>query len=288
MLKSDFIPVAIDQWYERKQKDAKGEFYRKIAGQGPRNNFSQTTQGRYVCDAEGNLLAFNNNRGPEKIRAMMKAVLKEWKGRENVQPIQATQLDPEFDVRPPSNGLVLRVNAKVLSGYEHDPKSWKVAFEQSISRDNAWFTEQELTQLTQRIQQGGELPKKLMERVARFHLIDNTRGEPPRWRKDQIKQLKVSIDQGGKITGSVHLETADGKRGFVAKLLGVAQTSNGELKRFDLVAKGQFWGRGRFTGHAPEGKFPLAIAFRMADGTDPADNMIPHGAKGWVDGYYNN
>ena len=61
MLQEEFIPVALDQWYERRQQDAKGEFYRKIAAQGPRNDFEQTTQGHYVCDATGKLFGFNGN-----------------------------------------------------------------------------------------------------------------------------------------------------------------------------------------------------------------------------------
>jgi hypothetical protein len=44
-LKSRFVPVALDQAYQRRQNDAEGEFYRKIAGQGPRNDFDDTTQG---------------------------------------------------------------------------------------------------------------------------------------------------------------------------------------------------------------------------------------------------
>ena len=39
MLKNDFVPVAIDQWYQRQQQDNEGEFYRKVAGQGLRNDF---------------------------------------------------------------------------------------------------------------------------------------------------------------------------------------------------------------------------------------------------------
>ena len=64
MLKSRFIPVAIDQAYQRRQKDAEGEFYRKIAGQSPRSNFNSTTQGFYVATASGKLMLYNNNRDP--------------------------------------------------------------------------------------------------------------------------------------------------------------------------------------------------------------------------------
>jgi len=49
MLQTRFVPVAIDQAYQRRQKDTEGDFYRKIAGQGPRNNFQGTTQGFYIA-----------------------------------------------------------------------------------------------------------------------------------------------------------------------------------------------------------------------------------------------
>ena len=44
------------------------------------------------------------------------------------------------------------------------------------------------------------------------------------------------------------------------------------MTRFDIVAKGQFWGEGAHTPNAPKGKFPLAIAFSLAD---PKDNLYP-------------
>ena len=55
LLKTKFLPVALDQAYQRRQKDTEGEFYRKIASQSPRNNFNSTTQGFFVADAAGKL-----------------------------------------------------------------------------------------------------------------------------------------------------------------------------------------------------------------------------------------
>ena len=51
LLKTRFVPVAIDQAYQRRQQDAEGEFYRRIAGQGPRNDFRNTTQGMPIDPA---------------------------------------------------------------------------------------------------------------------------------------------------------------------------------------------------------------------------------------------
>ena len=75
MLKTRFVPVAIDQAYQRRQQDTEGEFYRKIASQGPRGNFNDTTQGFYIATASGALLLYNNNRNPAKIRRLMKKKL---------------------------------------------------------------------------------------------------------------------------------------------------------------------------------------------------------------------
>ena len=72
MLRTRFVPVAIDQAYQRRQQDAEGEFYRKIAGQGPRSNFQSTTQGFYIATAQGKLLLYNNNRDPVKVQRLMK------------------------------------------------------------------------------------------------------------------------------------------------------------------------------------------------------------------------
>lgn len=287
MLKEDFVPVAIDQWYHRRQQDAEGQFYRKIASQGPRNDFEQTTQGRYVCTAEGELLGFNNNRGPDRIGKLMRQALKEFNPNSvaKVAPINSDAVDPKYNFGPPENGLILRVHSKVLGGYK-PTEDWTSVFQQAIGRDNAWFTENEKARLLKCINEGGELPQPIVQRIARFHLIDNTRGEPPRWAPEEIKALTLSVDPSGVMRGKVHLETKDGKRGYEANLFGVIKSKDNEITQFDLVCRGEFWGTGPYTGFAPEGKFPLAIAFRIADGTDPSDAIAPHGTKGWVDGYY--
>ena len=68
---TEFVPIAIDQAYQRRQKDTEGDYYRKIAAQGPRD-LNGTTQGFYVASASGKLLLYNNNRDPEKVVRLMK------------------------------------------------------------------------------------------------------------------------------------------------------------------------------------------------------------------------
>ena len=49
---------------------------------------------------------------------------------------------------------------------------------------------------------GGELPESLKRRIARFHLIDNTRGEPMFWDVADIRKLDLRLE-GGKLTDGI-------------------------------------------------------------------------------------
>ncbi len=281
LLQTRFIPVAIDQAYQRRQQDAEGKFYRKIASQGPRSNFRSTTQGLYVADASGRFLGYTNNRGPKRAKSLMKKALADFRSSE-VTPLQKGTLDRRYNPRPPEGGLVVRVRAKVLGGYEETTDPWQRLFQTALSRDNLWITHEEHQAMSR-----GELPRRLQERIARFHLVDNTRGEPPMWRDAEIRHLEMQL-QDGKITGKVHLETQSGKRGFRASLLGFVEVDAGQVTRFDLIAKGDFWGAGRYTGGAPQGKFPLAVSLTLASGEQVADQIPPQGSRGWVRGYLEN
>ena len=290
MLQEQFIPVALDQWYERRQQDAKGEFYRKIAAQGPRNNFEQTTQGHYICDATGMLFGFNRNHVDlSNVRKLMKKTVEEFDAAsyENVKPIERGTPDSRFDVKPPADGLIVRVYSKILGGYEktENDNEYDAAFQKSIGQDNLWIQAEEKTALVKAVKENGEVPAAIARRLARFHLIDNTRGEPPRWTTEEIESMKLKLTDGI-ISGSAKLKTADGARGYEAKLYGRIELDGDKLTRFDLVADGIHWGEGQHTGRGPKDKFPLAVTFQLVDGTKLEHQAVPHGAKGWIGGYY--
>ncbi|MBC8353702.1 MAG: hypothetical protein H8E66_17020 [Planctomycetes bacterium] len=283
LLKTRFVPVAIDQANQRRQQDTEGDFYRKIAGQGPRSDFNGTTQGFYIATAAGKLLLYNNNRDPAKVRRLMKEKLAEFESsdaaRASTAAIKTTKVDERYNARLPEGGLVLRVQAKVLDGYEPTTNRWQSIFQSAMSRDNLWISASEHQELVR-----GQVPRSLQERIARFHLVDNTRGEPPMWKKEEIRRMDMQL-RNGRITGVAHLNTAREDRGYETQLLGVVDVKNGTIVRFDMVSKGDFWGAGAYTGGAPNGKFPLAISFTLADGTDIADDLPPQGSRGWLRGY---
>ncbi len=280
LLQTKFIPVAIDQAYQRRQQDGEGEYYRKIAGQGPRNNFNGTTQGLYIATADGKLLVYNNNRGPDRIERLMRRALEEFRP----VPTTLTKLgrpDPRWgQPTPPDGGLVVQVTSKVLAGYEKTDDHWRNIFQSALGLDNLWIRKDEHEALLR-----GNLSKSLLIRLARFHLVDNTRGEPPMWQPEDIRNLDLSITDGRVIKGTVHLETKSGNRGYQAKIVGVIESKGNKVVRFDIVSKGQFWGEGRYTRGAPKGKFPFAVAFKLAAKDDVFAKVPPQGSRGWMDGY---
>lgn len=186
LLKSEFISVAVDQAYQRRQKDTEGEFYRRIASQSPRKDFQNTTQGFYIADGTGHLFVYNNNRDPKKLLRLTKQSLGKFKADppSDVTAIQPETTDPRWNVKPPEGGLVVRVQARVLGGYEPTENVWRKIFQSALSRDNLWIGKAEHQELVE-----GLVPGSLLQRIARFHLVDNTRGEPPMWRESEIRKL---------------------------------------------------------------------------------------------------
>jgi hypothetical protein len=137
------------------------------------------------------------------------------------------------------------------------------------------------------------IPAAITYRLARFHLIDNTRGEPPMWTKPQVRSasLKLIVDAVTenevrlKLTGAILLATdADAKtaqRGYDVSLLGEIRyhPANRKLTRFDIVALGDHWGVGPYTGGARPGRTPLGVALELANPDKAADLVPPQAAR---------
>jgi hypothetical protein len=267
------VPVAVDQHIHRVLKDEEGELFAKVLKQAGRG-LEGTSQGVYVFSASGKLLAFANIAEAGAVNRLLNTALKKFDPTA-IGPLEGTKGCSPF-AELPVDGLVIDVTAKVLSGYE-GPAVERYA--NSLGRDHLWLRKDEAEAIAK-----GVLPESVQKRLVRFHLIDNTRGEPPMWREDEIKKLEMS-QRGGKLTGSIHLETKSGDRGYKADLLGFIEVKDGKVVRFDLVSKGQFWGEGNFTRNAPKGKFPFVVAFGLSNAKEAADRVPPQAARGNVKNY---
>jgi len=174
----------------------------------------------------------------------------------------------------------VRVCAKVMGGYDEPESHYQQIFQSALSRDNLWITKEEQASLV-----AGKFPQRLATRIAQLHLVDNTRGEGPLWKKAEVLASRFAIS-GDTITGSAEMKSLAGDRTYSTHLRGRILIQDGKVTEFNMVADGMFSGEGQYTGGAPKGQFPLAVSFTLADGTDLADSIPPQAARGWVDDYF--
>jgi hypothetical protein len=279
LLRSRFVPIAVDQHVHRNLKDEEGKWFAKVLRQANRG-LEGRSQGVYLFSPDGKLLAFSNTSDARSVQRLLATALERFDGTAEVELPVVSSSTKQYWHEPPEGGLVVSVATKVLAGYEAAESSRARAYRDSLGEDHLWVRRDEAQWLV-----AGEMPDSLIRRIARYHLIDNTRGEPPMWRESEVRRLDVVLS-GGRITGSVHLETASGDRGYQADLYGEVDVTDGRVSRFDLVAKGQYWGHGTFTRFAaPSGRFPVAVAFRLEDVDCAADRILPGGARGNLAAY---
>lgn len=274
-LRRDFVCVAVDAWYLNRRQDAEGEFYRKVVKQEPsRQDMNQSTQGKYALDADGRLFGFDNH-GSDRV-GRVKALIA--KARRDYAPSEAVaispgRLHPWFDRTLREGMVAVDVTARVLDAETREADPRKRMFLASLGRDHLWIRKDEVAALC-----AGTLPDSLVRRMSRFHLNDFTRGEPDMWAKEDLKKLDLTLKEG-RLTGSIHFEIPSGKRGYEARLLGFVEAKDGQLTRFDLVAKGEYWGKGRFVSSSIEGRFPVGVSFRLSDPKAEESKVPPQGSR---------
>jgi hypothetical protein len=307
MATEDYVPVAADDWYQRRRNDAEGEFFRGVADQGPRKGEGGSTrQGIYCLTADGKLLAYKNaGQSPDVMRETLRLGLREWEKLPDerrkpgaVKVDDAVKDDPQYARRPPPGGLIVKVYTRILDrdkgelcrGTCQTPGGEKAA------RDHLWLTEAEWKALVPANPAKGDrapMPPGVAERILRFHLTDNTRGEPPMWRREDIRSQEITLTVEEvtaeavrlRLEGSALLATdADASRatrGFEVRLLGEIRYNRAgkAIDGFDVVAVGDHWGSGPFTGGARLGRQPLGVAFELAAGEAAADLVPPQAAR---------
>lgn len=312
MAKEDYVAVACDDWYQRRRKDAEGQFFKQVSDQSPRGgDHTDTRQGIYLLTPAGKLLGYSNaGQAPDVMREVLRDALAEWNKLPEdqrrpgaVQVPEPGDLDGGYTRKPPAGGLILNVNARAL-----DKAKKPGAFADAVckiggdeaSRDHLWLTKAEWKSLVPADPKPGQtfpLPPAIARRIVRFHLIDNTRGEPPFWEAQHVRKsdLKLTVEKAsadrallrldGESLVSTDADPIKAERGYHARLLGYVgyDAKQQKIDRFDVVAVGDHWGEGAFTGGARPGRKPLGVAFELASGTGPGDTVPPQKAREFDD-----
>jgi hypothetical protein len=307
MATEDFIPVAADDWYQRRRKDAEGDFFRGVADAlGRTGPGGRTRQGIYLFAADGTPLGYKNHQDPDVMRGVLRDGLRKFarlpaakrKPGAVVVPDRG-KVDPNYSRTPPPGGLTVKVYTRILDlkGGEYARGTCPTLGGDKAARDHLWITAAEVEQLAPANAEVGfryDVPAQVAERIARFHLVDNTRGEPPAWPREEVRANRMGLRVVAatadavelKLDGEVGLasaaDPAEADRGFVARLAGDLRyaPAEGTFDRFDVVAVGWHWGDGPFTRESRPGKSLLGLVFALT-----ADRIPPQGIR-YEKGYY--
>ena len=303
----DFVPVTADDWYQRRRQDAEGEFFRKVAGQGPRTGEGGATrQGIYAFTADGELLSYKNaGQNAAVTRDELKRALEKFRklpaarrGPGAVEVGDPGRTDPRYTRTPPPGGLIVRVHTRILdrTGDEYCKGACKTTGGDASARDFLWLTAGEVRSLAPPKAEPGatyDVPRAVADRIVRFHLVDNTRGEPPFWKRDQVRRAKLTltverVTADGielRLDGGVLLATdADpnkADRGYEARLRGELRylPKKQMIDRFDVAAVGEHWGDSALTRGARPGRSVLGVALGPVAGDKAADRIPPQAAR---------
>lgn len=301
MCRNDFVPVTGDDWYQRRRKDAEGAFFRKLTEAVGKQG--HTYQGIYLFAADGTALAYKNSgHDPQFTRDMMRQALAAFARLPAARPGAvkvegAGEPDPDYSRAPPDGGLILKAYTRILDfkGSEYVPGTCKAFGGEKAARDHVWITRDEVAALAPAKADVGfryPVPPKLVERLARYHLIDNTRGEPELWRPQDIRAKRMSLVVTAATDDSVDLrfdgeallateaDPSKAERGYEVRLFGVLRyrPAKGTFDRFDLTAVGTHWGEHSHNSPARPGKSLLGQSFELA-GDKPGDRVPPQGIR---------
>lgn len=306
MAQTDFIPVAADDWYQRRRQDKEGEFFRTVAtALGKRGEGGASRQGIYCFTADGTPLAYKNAGQDAEV---MKQVLLEALFKFDKLPAaqrkpgaitieEHGRVDPTYSRTPPTDGMILKVYTRILDykNAAYCPGTCRTTGGDKAARDHVWFTAAEVQSLAPAQAERGltyPVPPKLVERLARYHLVDNTRGEPVFWSREQLRSSRMTVTVvavteeaidlrlDGEVLLATHADRDQADRGYEARLVGSLRYRPGKktFDRFDLTVVGSHWGETPQTIGARPGKSLLGVSFELA-ADRPGDRVPPQGIR---------
>jgi hypothetical protein len=290
-LQTEFIPVSANthdlQW---RSSPAQQFFLGVVAltkSEQLRRQLADSTdpQGMYILGADGKSYGFINDHDPIDVLRFMDRALRSYKAN----PPAAVQVADDavaaaFAEAPDPQSSVARVFSRIRP---LPAGAW--GLNRGVGRDFLWIYPDEAAALQTSCAAAKDtgpvaLPRALLRRILRFHLVDNVRGTADMWGRDEVRQAAlrahlVRRDEASctlAISGSFAMQTADEGRGYKGQLdaeLTVAAAAP-RVSRLRLYSTGKAWGAGTYTPNQPPGRYDLVIAMVDAN-DDPIAHTVP-------------
>ena len=265
LLRKHFIAFAPSLTEILKSPDPAGDFFRKVVNQRPEPKHSK--QGYYICSPDGTLLKGWMYPRPDDgtMKRYLKEAIEKYEAPKDVAAIDAGRPD-RFAPQPPGGAAVAEVFSRLLEANWNKTNVERYELIRgALGRDRLWITRAEIQDLSR-----NSVPDSLLERMIRFHLVDNTRGVPPTWGPGDLKGItvKTTRENGAlRVEGAVRLDAGKSRR-YDAKLEGFIEVQGETLTRFDLVVQGVHFTNPSEVGEAPVGDTTFAVAFTLAADAD--------------------
>lgn len=258
------------------------------------NGEGDTAQGFYVVGADGKLYGWNNSHyGPETVNLLDSSLQAYRRSPQNPILLTEEQISDPFCCTPDSSTSIVQVFTRITPvPTDCDDLN------HGVGRDYMWVYADDVRSILSDSAQHADrfsLPKNLVARLVRFHLVDNVRGEPDEWKSQDIKLANFTVKliaedaiaKHFQFEGEYRQETENHCRGQQGTLFGRFDIALGSGKIENLRAYGeaQAWGESRFTPGAPKGKFGLVTAMISADDSY-ARTIAPHAIYGDDEEYH--
>jgi len=170
------------------QEMANKGHYRKVGG---------SRQGIYICSPRGTLLASVNSLNPDVVLETIETGLQKWNelpaSEQNLPENFTPSITHRWEDSYPYNGLILKgAKADLLT----DPPRFSDRGDR-WNMDHIWFNNAEANLwLPNKYEVGHsyECPKIIKDRLFRFHLVDNVRGQTLPFAPEEIKVSNLKIE----------------------------------------------------------------------------------------------
>ncbi len=285
-----FVSVADEVGRLQRGDDAECRAFKSFCEEGHyggRSEPTSTRQGIYAVTPKGKFLASINTRSAANMAAMLRTALARWaelpeaERRLTDEEVHALQATKRFEDRYPTDGLVLVEYLRDL-GRPVVERDWRT---RAWNTDHVWFTRSEAAALVPDSPEIGArttVPARLVERLARLHLVDSVRGQTPSLSKDAIVEAWLQSEVVGRdgddillqFAGKTRTETKgrwpiDTEAAASTQLRGVSTELRGRARwhakdqrftTFELLAIGERWGETQYNERSGDAA-PAAIGF---------------------------